>query len=58
MTQAEALIEDLSPQYVIADKAYDGDPLRQHISRQGAKPVIPARKGSRGRRYKKTLYTL
>jgi len=58
MTEAEALVEELSPQYVIADKAYDSDPLRQQIRRQGAKPVIPARKGSRRRRYDKTLYKL
>ena len=58
MIEAAALLEDLSPQYVVADKAYDSDPLRQQIRRQGAKPVIPARKGTRRRRYDRTRYKL
>lgn len=58
MTEAESLVEDLSPKHVIADKAYDSDPLRDQIRKQGAKPVIPSRRGSRRRRYDKTLYKL
>jgi len=58
MTEAEALLEGLSPQYVVADKGYDSDPLRQQIRRQGARPVIPSRKGYRRRRYDKTRYKL
>jgi len=56
MTEAGALLQELSPQYVIADKGHDSDPLRQQIRRQGAKPVIPARKGTRRRRYNRKLY--
>jgi transposase len=58
MVEASALIENLQPQYVIGDKGYDSDPLRQQIRRQKAKPVIPARKGTRRRRYDKTKYKL
>ena len=58
MVEAETLIEDLSPGYVIGDKGYDSDPLRQKIRRHGAKPVIPTRKGSRRRRYDRTRYKL
>jgi hypothetical protein len=32
MTEAGALLENLSPEYVIGDKGYDSDPLRQQIS--------------------------
>jgi transposase len=35
--------------YVIADKGYDSDPLRDQIRRRGAKPVIPSRQGTRRR---------
>ena len=58
MDQAEALIEGFSPGYVVADKGYDSDPLRKAIRRRGAKPVIPARKGTRRRRYDRTRYKL
>jgi len=58
MTEAEALLEGLSPQYVVADKGYDSDLLRQQIRRQGAQPVIPFRQGHRRRRYDKTRYKL
>ncbi len=39
--QAETLIEDLSAEVVIADAAYDSDPLRRRITQKGAKAVIP-----------------
>lgn len=57
-SQAESLLEDLSPQNVIADKGYDSDPLRDTIRRRGATPVIPARKGMRPRQYDRTKYKL
>lgn len=44
-TQAEALIAEISPDWVVGDKGYDSDPLRAQIRRQGAKPVIPSRQG-------------
>ena len=58
MTQAETLLKDLSPQYVIADKGYDSDPLREQIREQGAKPVIPSREGHRKRRHDRVRYKL
>lgn len=58
MTEAETLIAGLCPDYVIGDKGYDSDPLRRKIRRCGAKPVIPARKGIRRRRYDRPKYRL
>ena len=58
MVEAETLLEHLSPEYVIGDKGYDSDPLRDAIRRRGAKPVIPPRKGTRRRRYDRTKYKL
>jgi transposase len=39
--QAEALIEGLPTQAVVADKAYDADALLARIAAQGAMAVIP-----------------
>lgn len=39
--QAHALIEALPAQIVLADAAYDSDPLRQSIADKGAQAVIP-----------------
>ena len=58
MTAAEALIDALRPQYVVADKGYDSDPLRTQIRKQGARPVIPSRIGHRRRRHDRTRYKL
>lgn len=58
MAEAKALLDNLSPDYVIGDKGYDSDPLRRQIRRQGGRPVIPARKGTRRRRYDRTKYKL
>jgi len=58
LSEADALIADLSPQFVVADKGYDSDPLRDQIRRQGARPVIPSRRGHRRRRYDRTRYRL
>lgn len=43
LTQAEALIEHIDTQAVIADKAYDADGLIEAIVRSGAQAVIPPR---------------
>jgi transposase len=48
--QADALIEDLPADVVIADTAYDSDHLRQIIVDKGAKAVIP-NNPSRARKY-------
>ena len=58
MVEAGTLLKNLSLQYVVADKGYDSDSLRQQIRRQGGKPVIPARTGIRRRRYDRTRYRL
>jgi transposase len=41
VTQAEALIDGLPAEYVLADKAYDADPFRTAIESAQAKAVIP-----------------
>lgn len=56
LSKAESLIDKLSPDYVVADKGYDSDPLREQIRCQGAKPVIPSRRGYRRRRHDRTRY--
>ncbi|MCF1475394.1 IS5 family transposase [Agrobacterium vitis] len=39
--QADALLEELPAEVVMADTAYDGDRLRKTIAEKGAKAVIP-----------------
>jgi transposase len=39
--QALALIEDMPAEVVMADTAYDSDPIRQAIAAKGALAVIP-----------------
>lgn len=41
VTQAQALIEQMQPAAVLADKAYDADALLACIDRKNAKAVIP-----------------
>ena len=48
--QADALIEGLPAEVVMADAAYDGDRLRQAIAAKGALAVIP-NNPSRARKY-------
>jgi transposase len=48
--QAYGLIEDLPAEVVMADAAYDADPLRQAIAEKGAVAVIP-NNPSRARKY-------
>ena len=43
MTQAEALSEGIAAGAVIADKAFDADPLIQRLRARGARGVIPPR---------------
>ena len=43
MTQAEALIENMFPDYVIADKGYDADKFILLIRRRNAEAVIPSK---------------
>ena len=41
MTQAQALIETIAPQAVLADEAYDANALLMCITNKKAKAVIP-----------------
>ena len=41
ITQADALIEDMECERVVADKGYDSDALREYIAQRGATAVIP-----------------
>lgn len=43
ITQAELLIENLFPDYVIADKGYDSENFVILLQKKGAKEVIPSR---------------
>jgi len=45
ITQANRLLADHKPDYVIADKAYDCDELVVEIKNRGSTPVIPSRAG-------------
>ena len=57
ITQAEALIAELSSENVIADKAYDSDDFVQLILDSGAAPVIPPKSNRKvPRQYDKHLY--
>jgi len=43
ITQAEALIENLFPDYVIADKGYDSDKFVILLKKRNSEAVIPSR---------------
>jgi transposase len=58
VTCAEILLDGLEPEFVIADKGYDSDPLRNEIRSIGAKPVIPSRRTHRIRRHDRQWYKL
>ena len=55
--QAEALIENIDTDYLIADRGYDSDAIVQFVQKQGAIPVIPPRKNRTDQRdYDHHLY--
>ena len=57
MLQAQALIEGIRSDYVIADKGYDADGFIQSIKRSGSIPVIPPGSHRKTpRHYAKHLY--
>lgn len=58
MTCAHDLIEDLSAEWVIADKGYDSDALRRHVRAQGGKPSIPSRRNTRRRWWRREVYAI
>ena len=39
------------PKRIIADRAYDSDPLRERLSKRGIDLIVPYRKNSKHRRY-------
>ena len=41
ITQAEALIEGMDCERVVADKGYDSDEFREYVAQSGATAVIP-----------------
>ena len=43
ITQAEALVENLFPDYVLADKGYDSDKFILLLKKRNSEVVIPAR---------------
>jgi transposase len=43
ITQAEALLENLFPEYVLADKGYDSDKFVLLLQKRNSKAVIPSR---------------
>lgn len=43
ITQAEALLENLFPDYVLADKGYDSDKFVLLLKKRNAEVVIPSR---------------
>ena len=55
--QAEALLENLSPQHVVADAAYDSDAIRQRVRKRGGTACIRPNRTRRVRkRYDKRRY--
>ena len=57
MVPAFDLIDGLTAQYVLADKAYDADRLYQKIIDQGGDPVVPPRRNrKRQHAYDTDLY--
>ena len=42
ITRAEALVDGLPAEHVIADKAYDADRFRHHLDAAEMKPTIPS----------------
>jgi transposase len=50
MTQAEALVENLPADYVIADKGYDSDDFVMKLKVLGSNAVIPSRTSSKTQR--------
>ena len=58
-TQASALIEGLTAEYLLADKGYDTNDMISQAIAQGMKPVIAAKKNrTAAREYDKELYRL
>lgn len=48
--QAEKLIDKISAEFLLADKAYDTNAIVEHCETQGIKPVIPPIRNRKGKR--------
>jgi transposase len=58
-SQAVALIEGITAQYLLADRGYDTNEIVAQAKRQGMQPVIPPRKNRKELRdYDKYLYKI
>ena len=58
-TQAEALIDGLFADYLMADKAYDTNALLRLLDDRGIEPVIPPRRHRRDQRdFDRDLYKI
>lgn len=58
-TQASKLIEGITAEHLLADKAYDSDAIVEQAQNQGMNPVIPPRKNRKKQReYDEELYKL
>lgn len=58
-TQANALIEGISAEHLLADKGYDSDAIVEQAERQGMQAQIPPRSNRKQQRdYDKYLYKL
>ncbi len=47
ITEAGPLLDEVGPEAIIADKAYDADPLIEKLEERQITPVIPSRKNRR-----------
>ena len=50
LTCAQPLLENTTPEAVIADKAYDADALIDKLTQQGVTPVIPPKDNRKDKR--------
>ncbi len=58
-SQAGVLIEGISAEYLLADRAYDTNEIIEQAEKQGMTPVIPSKKNRKEQReYDKHLYKL
>jgi transposase len=58
-TQAGRLIEGITAEYLLADRAYDTNDILEQAGKQGMEPVIPPKSNRKEQReYDKELYKL
>ena len=58
-TKASELINEISAEYLLADRAYDTDQFLQYVDKKGIQSVIPPQRNRKLKReYDKHLYKL